>query len=212
MLGLFLRGLLIGLSIAAQVGPMAILCIRRTLADGRQVGFISGLGIASADALYGAIGGFGLTFVSSFLIEYQVWLKLVGGIFLIYLGIKAWQTPPAELSRREYEQKDSLGKFYISTFLLTLTNPTTILSFAAIFAGLGAGSTNGDYTTASLLIGGIFAGSALWWLLLTTGVSLLRNKFTPARLSLINQLSGLIIGGFGILALISLLSLPSPES
>lgn len=203
-LSFLFRGLIIGVSIAAPVGPLAVLCIRRTLTQGRVAGLVSALGIASADAVYGAIGGFGLTFISSFLLDHQFWLRLIGGLFLCYLGFKTWRTKPAENTVR-LESKAGLAGMYVSTFLLTLTNPLTILSFAAILAGLGLGSTGGDYLAASILIVGVFLGSAGWWLVLTTVVSLFRSKISSKAMVWINRVSALVIFGFGLLALASLL-------
>ena len=136
----FLRGLIIGFSIAAPVGPIGVLCIGRTLTQGRISGLISGLGAATADALYGSIAAFGLTFISTMLINQQGWIRLIGGIFLCFLGIKISLSSPARQAARV--KGHSLVSSYASTFFLTLTNPMTILSFAAIFAGLGVGSEN----------------------------------------------------------------------
>jgi threonine/homoserine/homoserine lactone efflux protein len=200
--GLVLKGLLIGFSIAAPVGPIGVLCIRRTLAQGRAAGLVSGLGAASADALYGCIAGFGLTFISSLLISQQIWLKLIGGAFLCYLGIRTLLAPPAE--RAAATAGMGLLGAYTSTFLLTLTNPTTILSFIAVFAGLGLASMGGDYAAAALLVLGVFAGSALWWLLLSGGVGLLRARFDTRAMRWVNRISGGVITIFGVLALASL--------
>jgi threonine/homoserine/homoserine lactone efflux protein len=197
-----LKGLIIGFSIAAPVGPIGVLCIRRTLAEGRLSGLVSGLGAATADAFYGCIAGFGLTFISSFLVSQQTWLRLVGGIFLCYLGIRTFLAQPAV--QAAYERGNSLPGAYASTLFLTLTNPMTILSFAAIFAGLGLASAPGSYASAAVLVLGVFSGSALWWLLLSGGVSLLRGRFTPGSLRWVNRVSGIIIAGFGLLALVSL--------
>lgn len=201
-IGFFFRGLIIGFSIAAPVGPIGILCIRRTLAEGSVSGLISGLGAATADAIYGFIAGFGLTFISSLLISQQIWLRLLGGGFLCYLGMKTFLTGP-------HKQSSSLKgrgllSAYISTFFLTLTNPMTILSFMAIFAGLGVGSVGKGYIPAGLLVAGVFLGSALWWLLLSNGVGLLGKKFNLAGLRWTNRISGIIITAFGVWALLSL--------
>jgi threonine/homoserine/homoserine lactone efflux protein len=197
-----LRGFIIGFSIAAPVGPIGVLCIRRTLAEGRTSGFISGLGAATADAIYGCIAGFGLTFISSLLMSQQVWFRLVGGAFLCYLGFKTFLARPAEkaASAKGY----GLAGAYASTFFLTLTNPMTILSFAAIFAGLGVGSASGNYVFAGLLVLGVFIGSALWWIILSGIVAGVRTKFNPAGLRWVNRISGIIITGFGLLAFLSL--------
>ena len=199
------RGLLIGFSIAAPVGPIGLLCIRRTLAEGRAAGLVSGLGAATADALYGAVAGFGLTFVAEFLAEQRVWLRLVGGLFLLYLGARTFLGEPAE--RPAAAGGFGLIGAYASTLALTLTNPTTILSFAAIFAGLGIAGASGasaGYRAAGLLVLGVLLGSALWWCLLSGGVGLFRGRVTPRGLRWVNRGSGAIILGFGLLALWSL--------
>ncbi len=198
---LFIRGFLIGLSVAATVGPMAVLCIRRTLADGRLAGLATGLGVATADGCYGAVAGLGLTLVSNALLGAQVWLRLIGGGFLLYLGLKTLRAAPAE--RPANAPAANLPRAYLSALALTLTNPLTILSFAAIFAGLGA-ATGGGYKTAVLLVLGVFAGSASWWVILTGVVTTLRARITTHGLRWVNRVSGAIIFGFGLIALISL--------
>ncbi|MGB5932052.1 MAG: LysE family transporter [Anaerolineae bacterium] len=201
-IGFLLRGLIMGFSIAAPVGPIGVLCIRRTLAEGRASGLVSGLGAATADAIYGCIAGFGLTFISSILIGQQVWLRLIGGAFLCYLGLKTFLARPAkEVASAE---GNGLVGAYASTFFLTLTNPMTILSFAAIFAGLGVASVSGNYISAAVLVLGVFIGSALWWLILSGVVGVFRAKFSPHGLRWANRISGVIITGFGLLALLSL--------
>jgi threonine/homoserine/homoserine lactone efflux protein len=204
-LSLFLRGLIIGFSIAAPVGPIGVLCIRRTLVHGRITGFVSGLGAASADALYGAVAGFGLTIVSSFLVDQQSLLRIVGGVFLCYLGIKTLRARPSDHAAETRSMNGGLGGAYVSTLLLTLTNPATILSFAAIFAGVGIAESGEGVGSALTLVAGVFCGSAAWWLLLSGGVSLLRNVFTPARMRWVNWVSGAILMGFGGLAGITVL-------
>ena len=198
-----ISGLIIGFSIAAPVGPIGVLCIRRTLAEGRLNGLVSGLGAATADAIYGCIAAFGLTFITDVLVQQQVWLRLVGGTFLIILGAKTILSKPSE--KPPSEKRIGLLDAYGSTFFLTLTNPVTILSFAAIFAGIGLGSAVADYGSAGLLVFSVFAGSALWWLILSGTVSLVRKRVTPRVLRWINRVSGAIIMGFGVLILISLL-------
>jgi len=202
-LSYLLRGVAIGFSIAAPVGPIGVLCIRRTLTEGRVAGLLSGLGAATADAIYGVVAAFGLTYISSLLIGYQSWIRLLGGLFLCYLGVRTFVSKPAE-NHAHLRGQGLLGD-YASTFLLTLTNPMTIISFAAVFAGLGIGSATGDYVAATLLVLGVFAGSAAWWLILSGGVSLFRSKFTPRALGWVNKVAGIVILGFGLLAILSLL-------
>nr|WP_044200584.1 LysE family transporter [Oscillochloris trichoides] len=202
MLDFLLRGMLIGFAIAAPVGPIGVLCIRRTLADGRSVGFVSGMGAATADMIYGAIAALGLTAVANLLTGVSFWTRLVGGIFLCYLGLHTLRERPAE--RPAAANARGLWGAYLSTFALTITNPATILSFAAVFAGMGAASGVAGYADGIMLVLGVFSGSALWWLLLSSGVSLLRSRVTPRVLRGVNVLAGLIILAFGLVALGSL--------
>ena len=192
------KGLVIGFSIAAPVGPIGLLCIRRSLADGRQVGLAIGLGAATADAAYGCVAGFGLTAISSFLIGQRFWLGLLGGIFLCYLGTRTFFSRVAQQEATLRAQQ--IVPAYVSTFLLTLTNPMTILSFLAVFAGLGLGASP-NYRAASALVFGVFLGSAMWWLLLSSGVALLQSRIDSAWMQGINRISGLIILAFGLYSL-----------
>ncbi|MEM7647864.1 MAG: LysE family transporter [Cyanobacteria bacterium P01_A01_bin.70] len=216
MFSTFFTGLTLGLAIAAPVGPIGILCIRRTLAMGRWVGLVSGLGAATADGVYGCIAGFGLTAVADFLTEQVVGLRVFGGLFLCYLGVKTLLAKPAEPAAASSENSQagalseveiaatgprSLLTAYGSTLLLTLTNPATIFSFAAIFAGLGIVESASDYGTSGILVLGVFCGSALWWLLLSGTVSLLRTRLTTSHMRWLNRLSGIILLVFGIVAL-----------
>ncbi len=196
----FWRGLVIGFSIAAPVGPIGILCIRRTLTEGRASGFVSGLGAATADAIYGAVGGFGIAYISTLLISHRGWFRLIGGVFLCYLGIRTMLARPA--GDAAVERGNGLVAAYASTLFLTLTNPMTILSFAAVFAGLGIASAAGHYASAGVLVLGVFVGSALWWLALSSGVGVLRTRFSPRGLSWVNRIAGVIITGFGVIALV----------
>ncbi len=200
-----IKGLIIGFSIAAPVGPIGVLTIKRTLTEGRISGFVTGMGAAMADTVYGIIAGFGLTAISSFLLTQEFRIKLIGGLFLLFLGVKSFLTKPASKAANV----DGKGLFnnFISTFFLTITNPTTILSFLAIFAGLGLGTTKTDYSSSMTLVLGIFIGSALWWLILSSIVSFFQSKITPDKLIWINRLSGLIIISFGLFALYSCMTI-----
>jgi len=201
-LSFLLKGLALGFSIAAPVGPIGVLCIRRSLAEGRQVGFATGLGAATADAIYGAVAAFGLTVISSFLVRQKWWLGLIGGIFLCYLGVRTFLSRPAESSVTM--PNGDLASAYCSTLILTLTNPMTIFSFVAVFAGFGL-AKSADYFAASLLVAGVFAGSAFWWLLLSTGVALFRSRVTPNWMRSVNRFSGGVIFAFGVYSLMTLL-------
>jgi threonine/homoserine/homoserine lactone efflux protein len=197
--GLFLEGTIIGFAIAAPVGPIGVLCIRRTLADGRTSGLVSGLGAATTDAVYGSVAALGLTFVTGFLMGAETWLRLVGGAFLVFLGVRTFLARPAEGAVSA--AGSGLAGAYASTFFLTLTNPTTILSFVAIFAGLGvAEDANGDALPAMLLVLGVFLGSAAWWFVLSGATSLLRATLSARGLRWVNRISGTVIAAFGVLA------------
>jgi len=195
---LFARGLILGFTIAAAVGPISLLVIRRTLAEGRVVGLVSGLGVATADGTYGAIAAFGLGAITDLLVGGQRILGLVGGVFLLWL---AWQTARAEPTEPAAtpERRGGLPGAYLSTLGLTLTNPMTILSFAALFAGLGIAP--GDVAGAASLTLGVFLGSAGWWVVLTSLVGALRSRVTRAWLWRINVASGLVIGAFALVAI-----------
>ena len=199
----FLKGIILGFSIAAPVGPIGILCIRRTLQFGRFSGLFSGLGAAFADVLYALVAAFGLTFISNFLVAGQFWLQLIGGGFLLYLGWKTFFAKPNDSSRKT--SHTTFLNDFISTFFLTLTYPMTVLSFLVIFAGLGIASVEGSYQQASVLVLGVFLGSAAWWLLLSEGVTLFRKKVSQQVMRWINYTAGMIIAGFGIVTLLSLL-------
>jgi threonine/homoserine/homoserine lactone efflux protein len=202
ILTVFLKGLILGFSIAAPIGPMGLICIRRTLAQGRLNGLVTGLGVATADAFYGSVAGFGLTFIANFLIHQQIWVRIVGGLFLCYLGVKAILSKPVKSDNSE--QGRSLAGAYFSMLFFTLTNPLTILTFAAMFAGLGLTSAGGNYGRAALLVAGVFCGSAFWWLILSSLVNMLRAKFNYQRMIWVNRISGFLIVGFGLAIMLSL--------
>lgn len=183
------------------MGPIGVLCIRRTVSDGRVVGWVSGLGAATADAIYGAVAGFGLSVVSEALVNQRVWLHLLGGAFLCYLGAKTWRAVPGEVGAGGSALR--LAGAYSSTLLLTLSNPATIISFAAVFAALGAVAPHGDLRRAGALVVGVYLGSALWWTVLSTGVSLLRTRVDTRMMRWVNRGSGLVICGFGVIALVT---------
>jgi threonine/homoserine/homoserine lactone efflux protein len=193
-----LRGSLLGFSIAAVLGPIGVLCIRRTLAGGFRIGFLSGLGAATADAAYASVAAFGLSALEAVLVDQRLWLRLIGDVFLVYLGVRTVRSAPAERAAARISTAGLLAAF-ASTLALTLSNPMTILSFVGIFAGLGFGVGGG-----ALLVSGVFAGSAAWWLLLASVVTLLRTRLTPRVFRIVNVASGVLILGFAAQALASL--------
>lgn len=204
MLIILLKGLILGLFIAIPVGPIGVLCVQRTIAKGKTSGFISGLGAATADGFYGAVVAFGLMTIIHFLQDQQDVLRLVGGIFLLYTGIKTVYTKPRTLNHHT-EHENGLWGDYLSTLFLTIINPTTIISFTALFAGIGVGSFGNNIFMSTFLVVGVFLGSTLWWLLLCLGVSWMKTKAKNFSLEIINKLSGVIIALFAVVVLLSLM-------
>ena len=197
-LALLVRGLVLGFTIAAAVGPISLLVIRRTLAEGRTVGLASGMGVATADGTYGAIAAFGLTALTDVLVDQRRVLGIVGGAFLLWLAWRTLRSVPGEAASTG-ARRGGLAGAYASVLGLTLTNPMTILSFSALFVGLGV--TGGDAAGAALLTAGVFAGSAAWWVVLVGVVGAVRSRLTGAGLRRINVASGLLIGAFALVAL-----------
>ena len=192
---LFFKGLAFGFVLAATVGPMWVLCLRRTLAYGTAAGLASGMGIAVADGLYGAVAAFGLTAISGFLLRHAFWIGLAGAAFLFYLGVKTLLARPALV--QDTPAPAGLAAAFGSTLALTLANPPTILAFAAIFAGLGL-VASADYAAAAQLTLAVFLGSAAWWVILAAGASALRGRMGPGLLRAINVVSGITILGFAL--------------
>lgn len=197
---LLIGGIIVGLMIAMPVGPVNILCIHRTLEGGWKSGVISGLGAAAADMLYGGVAGFSITLVVQFLVREQFWIRFFGGILLVIIGIAYFFKRPEPLNAQTQDRANAYSDMR-STFLLTLTNPTTVLSFLAILAALGMGEQRQWWLTV-FLVGGIFCGSMVWWIVLGSFVNLFRSRFNDRILLLMNRLAGLLIGGFGIAAIV----------
>jgi threonine/homoserine/homoserine lactone efflux protein len=199
---LLIGGIIVGLMIAVPVGPVNILCIHRTLESGWKSGVISGLGAAVADMLYGGVAGFSITLVVQFVLREQFWIRFFGGILLIVIGIFYFFKRPAPLNAQT-EGRGSAYSDMRSTFLLTMTNPTTVLSFLAILAALGMGNQRQWWLTV-FLVGGIFCGSMVWWIVLSSIVNRFRGRFNDRALLLMNRIAGLAIGGFGVAAFVFL--------
>lgn len=200
LLGFWLKGVVVGLVIAVPTGPVGVLCIRRTILHGRLAGLLSGLGAATADAVFGIIAGFGLTFVSDVLLDYQNWLRLAGAAFLLYIGISALTADP--LARAD-SQRDPEGLLadYASTFALTISNPITILAFLAVFAAIGFTGDAATLGGAAILVLGVWLGSLLWWVGLALGTGMVRASFDRQHLVWINRGSGglLLLSGVALL-------------
>ena len=192
---LAIRGLAAGLIIAAPVGPVNLLCIRRTLEKGWRSGMVSGLGAALADTAYGAIAGFGIRLVIQFLITEEFWIRLIGGSFLMCIGVVYYRKPLR--SPKAEEDGSSANSDFISAFLLNATNPTTVLSFLAVLATLGVGGQSSLWQTL-ILVPGIFCGSMIWWTILACTASRLRGRISDGALRWMNHLAGIAVGCFGL--------------
>lgn len=199
---LLMQGILIGLVVAVPVGPLGLLCINRALMLGPACGLFSGLGVATADALAAGIAALGITLISGLLSEYQLLLRLLGGAFLCYLGYKICTAEPA--TQGPTMNVNGLLSAYATTFFLTFSNPVTIISFVAIYAGWHVPSLDGHYVAAATLTVGVFTGSALWWVGLFIGLTTFHDKFNLRFLFWVHRVSGLIIAGFGVIVLLSL--------
>lgn len=204
-LAAFLTGLAFGLALAVPVGPIGLLCIRRSLEDGFATGFATGLGAAVADAGYGAVAAFGLTAVSALLLSWQDWLALAGGALLLWLGLASWRTRPAARATDTGVGAGATRPLlaFAQTVVLTAGNPQTVLTFAALVGGLGVGIGGGEaaWRPAAALVAGVFLGSAGWWLVLAGGVAgVLRGRLGENCMLWLNRGAGAVIAGFGLVA------------
>jgi threonine/homoserine/homoserine lactone efflux protein len=204
LLGFLLKGMLVGIIIALPTGPVGVLCIRRTILHGRLAGLVSGLGAATADAVFGIIAAFGLSFISRLLLDYQGWLRLAGAGILLYIGISAFTARPSP-STRSQRDPENLFADYASAFALTISNPITILAFLAIFAGIGFSGSEASLGRAAIMVLGVWLGSLLWWAGLAGGAGMVRLSFDQDHLVWINRGSGGILVACGVALLGSLM-------
>jgi threonine/homoserine/homoserine lactone efflux protein len=197
-----LRGFVLGFAIAASPGPIFFLCLKRTLVRGWLNGLMSGLGVATADGFYAALAAFGVGAVTSILAGERRWLALAGGIALVVLGLRTVFELPAQVEATPSTNGSGLGWAYISTLGLTIANPATIVSFAALVAALGIG-LSGGYLRPCVLVLGVFVGSATWWCVLATVVAGFKARVTPRVVRGVSTVSGLAITALGVLAILS---------
>jgi threonine/homoserine/homoserine lactone efflux protein len=201
--GLFLKGSLIGFSIAMPVGPVGMLCIQHSLRRGLLAGLVAGLGAALADAFFGGMAGFGVSLLSHILTRYLLWFQMLGAFVLWFVGIKIFKSQPPEIEAPQISF--SCSRIFFSTFALTLTNPLTLLCFAAIYTSLGITTSNQEIMPGLMLTLGILSGATTWWMVLTFGVTLIGKKFHLNSSPLFNRISGGILTGCGCLASLSVL-------
>jgi len=199
---LFVHGIVIGIALAAPVGPIAFVCIQRSITRGRLHGIVAGLGIATADAFYAAVTAFGLALISDFLLARQWFFRLFGGLALIAVGLKIFFAPPPEM--KVQADGGSLLSDYSTMLALTLANPLTILFFAIIIPGFGAVISGATWINPALFVIGVFAGEMAWWVILCGSIGSMRSYLTQERLHTINRLAGLVIAAFGVVLIASL--------
>ncbi len=215
-MSLLLKGLIVGFCLAAPVGPIAVLCVQRTIAKRLASGLMSGLGAAVADGFYGAVAAFGATMISEFLISERTWMQRVGGVILIFMGLRLFLAKPAGEEREDEVRFGERGALdtnrkvngrgltgdFLSTFLLTLTNPMTFVAFAAVFTTMGIGAVRGRPILTAELVGGVLLGSMLWWAILCGGAHALRRHFDYRKLTTINRGTGIFVIGVGCVYLL----------
>ena len=198
-----IKGLLIGISVSAPLGPIGVLCIQRTLNKGFKSGFVSGAGAASADIIYAVIAGFSITYISDFLIEYQTYIRVIGGAFLILVGIRIAVSNPAKQIRKLRIKGNNFYKDFITSFFITISNPITILAFGAFFAAFNMISkTDGNFPIIIMIIT-VFSGSLMWWLSLIGIVTVFKKRIRLRNLLWINRITGTLIVLFAIFVIIS---------
>jgi threonine/homoserine/homoserine lactone efflux protein len=200
----FLKGFLVGVIVTIPIGPISILCIQRTLTRGRLAGLTSWFGMATGDTLYAAIAVFGLSFVADLLVLYETQLQVVGALFLCLLGIRTYLKRPVPKTRPLSVNR--IVRYYTSTIFLTLTNPFTIIAFAALFAAFGIGGLGGGFLRALLLVVGVLCGASSWGFFLSTMFNLLRSRFTEEGLRRLNHIAGIVLVLIGLLLAVSLLN------
>lgn len=199
---LFLKGIIIGFAMAVPIGPIGIMCIRKTLTEGRMHGLIIGLGAATADLLYGSVAAFGLTVISNTLLTQRIWIRLIGGALLLFLGVRTFRAHPPD--PKFQIQNGGQLRSYFTTVFLTLTNPLTIFAFIAVFAALGLGNGLSLFSS-SVLVAGVFTGSFLWFFSLSSGATLFRKKLDVIGLRWVNKIAGILILISGVVAIVTLL-------
>ncbi len=198
------KGIIVGLMASIPLGPIGVLCIQRTLNKGRLSGFVSGLGAAAADGLFAIIAGFGISIIIDSVIEFQLYLKIIGGLVLFILGIRLLiENPAIELRKQLKKKKKGLFGDFLSIFAVMISNPIGIFVFAAVFAGFNL-VEGGSTVSVLFLILGVLLGASIWWLCLSSLVSIFKEKFKLRRLLVINQIAGILVIGFGVLIVVSI--------
>ncbi|QKG81261.1 LysE family translocator [Tenuifilum thalassicum] len=205
LLILLIKGIIIGLAASIPLGPIGVICIQRTINKGRTSGFLSGLGAATADTIFAAIAGFSLSFIISFIKEQQTIIEIVGGVIVVLLGIKIFQTNPISQLKRQKRRKNSLFEDFVSVLFLTGSNPLAVFLFIALFATAGIITDDQSMWLNFIALAGVFLGAALWWYVLSSLVNHFRKHFRLKQLWWINKVSGVVIFVLGGLAIINVI-------
>jgi threonine/homoserine/homoserine lactone efflux protein len=202
-LSFFIQGIVIGLTLAVPIGPISLLCIQRTIADGRLHGVISGLGVSTADSFYAAITVLGLTAISSLIVTYQYLFRSLAGVILVLIGIRVFMLVPAGVS--EKSEHETYFKDYLSMVVIAIANPMTLIFFLVILPGFGVIIQESAFLPATGFVAGVFFGSAIWWIILCGSIGSVRSRISVKNLGLINRISGVLISCFGAGMLILLI-------
>jgi threonine/homoserine/homoserine lactone efflux protein len=200
---IFIKGIIIGLLVSAPLGPIGIMCIQRTLNRGYMSGFVSGLGAAAADIIFAVIAGFGLSIILNFIEEKHIYFQILGGIFVLYIGYRIFNTNPVKQLRLQRLNKTRLSQDFASIFLLTISNPMAVFLFIAIMAALKVANDLYSIFELSILIAGIAGGAILWWFVLASIANRFRKKIRLKNIWWLNKITGSVVFLFGLVVIIS---------
>ena len=203
-----IKGIIVGLLVSTPVGPMGILCVQRTLNKGKSSGFSSGMGIATADTIFALIAGLGISFIIHFLSEQQLIIKIIGGVVIAFIGLKIFITNPVKQLKKHRREGKTLFEDFISILFMALSNPFTVFLYVAVFAGLNLQDVSTGYSSALLVVTGVFVGASISWFTISTIVNYFRTKIRLRKLMWINRIAGITIILFGFFAICSLFVIP----
>ena len=199
-----LEGAAIGFLIALPIGPAGILCVQRAISHGAIAGYVSGVGAAIGDAIFGGVAAFGLTYVAEFITRNEIWIRAIGGVLLVWMGWSYYRQRPRNIGDPVAADRAHPYLTYLhymtSTFFITVFNPVTVMAFGAVFAGRGLSNVGNDPVAAWILVAGVLLGAFAWWVTLVLIASAARNWFIGGGLIWLNRIAGALLGGFGLLA------------
>ena len=207
-LQLLIKGIIVGLVVSTPIGPMGVLCVQRTLNKGKSSGFSSGMGIATADAIFALIAGLGISFIIHFLSEQQLIIKIIGGLVIAFIGLRIFIANPVKQLKKHRREGKNLFEDFISILFMALSNPLTVFLYIAIFAGLNLHDVAAGYSSALLVVAGVFVGASISWFAISTVVNYFRAKIRLRKLMWINRIAGITIILFGVFAICSLFVMP----